>query len=1687
MPRRDVDLVIKARDQAASVVDSVTKALNTFIDAQKNLDNRAEKTETTLTQLGASIGKLDQALKGLNAGQKLADDVDKAGRALDRLEKETADTQKQIKQLEGSLRGATDAQERYTGKLERNLAAQARQKAVIAQAKKDQTTLTKSYEQAVTAQEKLQQRQARLPELLRKAASTSDAAAEKFRKLSQRIAETAEPTEKLQQQLQRAEQRMIDTASKTERLKREFREMDGSLSEAAASITRFAQQGEQAAQNLARQETILKKMGESYELIKGQASAAGQAQQKFSNDLDRARSTLTKYANELERGRDALARQAQDSDRARQALEQLTNRGFLALVRAARDQKRVLLETSEAYARARDESTRLGQAVAQATAPTKAMVQAFEQAAATTTRLKAELAAQRQAFAEMGQTLQKTSRDYDGLKTSQASFLQILDRLEAELNLAANSSRRTSESVRQLSTSAATGAANVERLARATDRLGRTNQRAASETGRLADAYRRFYGDSRRSLSLLQRIRGEVLSLVAAYGGLYGAIRSLQLTVEATQKLEAAQARLNVAFNNDTERVAAEFDFLRRTSDRLGVSLGDLAQEYSKFNIATQNTSLEGAAARKIFLQIAEAARVNRSSTKELSGVFVALTQIVSKGAVQMEELRQQLGDRLPGAVKIMADGLGVGTAELIKMMEQGQVTEEALISFADEVERRFGGGLDAALLGVTVALGRLQNAAFQAAAQFGEGGFIEALTRFSNTLTEVLQSADFEAFSRRVSSALGSLIDLLGFLAQNFQVVITGIVSLLSFRLAPIVVALASNFQALARQATMTTTSFTALQTRAAAMGVTITRTGLAVRNLTRFMRGLLSTTGVGLAFVAVTTAITAWSTEADSATEALNEHRKIVDQVKNAYEAVGGAVDQWQKKLEDLTVSELDANLARIKQALEDTRSDLDLLSQGNDSFLTNFFGFNLSAGQEIFQVSRRYKSEVQGVIKTFRDGGLSGAEFIARLDDVNQKFNDGTEENRQFASALIEAARAEVEVVEALEEGNAALAARTGSLEEAAGAAETFGLVLDDGKDASKEFASAFEDLKKYASDIAKDVPKATRATDEAAEQAVALAEAYERALTAARALPDTIQRVAAEQQVLNEYGGAFANLMASMASGLDGQFGNFTDGVEAAASLIREREGFSASPYFDVNAYRAGFGSDTITLADGSVRAVTQGISVSVADANRDLLRRITTEFIPAIQKAVGEDRFNALTPAQQAALVSLTYNYGAGELRAGGDLSRVVAAVREGSKEGVAQAIAARAGDNGGINRGRRLQEAALFQSNIGVDALTEDAQRRAEEQAQFRQDLEDSLETMRQEAAVAAETLIIQEQQKAVREAELDARKAGVVLSEQDKAEIREAVAAKFAQKQAEEDLKNARERAVDAEQRVNALLAQRKALQDQLNIATRQGSTEEQDALRQRIEDVNTELEKAIQNAKDMWAAVGGADADTAIIKLETAAMKADDLNEAAQRNYLDWSRVGDLFVRGLASAFDRFSQAVAEGKSIGEAARDAFLQFASDFLREIAQMIIQQAIFNALKGAFGGTSFGNLIGIPAGHTGGYVGSSRIGSGNPTRSINPAIFAGALRYHTGGIAGLRPGEMPAILKQGEEVLTRDDPRHMLNGGGSPSSGGSQGITLINAVDGSDAMEQALSQSAGQDVFFNFLRSKRTEIKSILG
>lgn len=159
------------------------------------------------------------------------------------------------------------------------------------------------------------------------------------------------------------------------------------------------------------------------------------------------------------------------------------------------------------------------------------------------------------------------------------------------------------------------------------------------------------------------------------------------------------------------------------------------------------------------------------------------------------------------------------------------------------------------------------------------------------------------------------------------------------------------------------------------------------------------------------------------------------------------------------------------------------------------------------------------------------------------------------------------------------------------------------------------------------------------------------------------------------------------------------GRLAPGLDGVKDLLRQKEGFRAAPYWDVNAWRVGYGSDTITKADGRVVKVEQGMQVSREDAERDLDRRLKNEFIPSVVEAIGKDAFEKLSGPAQAAMASLAYNYGAGAW--GGALAGVAEAARSGNPAALAAAIEAKAGDNGGVNASRRKSEANMVRAGAG--------------------------------------------------------------------------------------------------------------------------------------------------------------------------------------------------------------------------------------------------------------------------------------------------------------------------------------------------------------------------------------------------
>lgn len=286
------------------------------------------------------------------------------------------------------------------------------------------------------------------------------------------------------------------------------------------------------------------------------------------------------------------------------------------------------------------------------------------------------------------------------LKTVGAGANLSEKQMQALQNRIANTSaaRAQSEALKQIAS-----AANLS--TRATEALGKRMGVAASEIDRITSASKRASTAVHEIGANSQRSAASMAMLTNAAGAfgvalsVAGLVQFGASVIKAGIAMDALQ-RSFVAITGSQTAAAQELKFLRKEADRLGQSFFDLAPIYKSVSAAARGTALEGEGVRKVFSAITEASSALGMSTSDTEGALLALSQMISKGTVQAEELRGQLGERLPGAFNIMARALGVTTSELGKMLEQGQVlADEALPKLAAEISKMYGKAAETAAL----------------------------------------------------------------------------------------------------------------------------------------------------------------------------------------------------------------------------------------------------------------------------------------------------------------------------------------------------------------------------------------------------------------------------------------------------------------------------------------------------------------------------------------------------------------------------------------------------------------------------------------------------------------------------------------------------------------------------------------------------------------------------------------------------------------------------------------------------------------------------------------------------------------------------------------------------------------------------------------------------------------------------
>lgn len=231
------------------------------------------------------------------------------------------------------------------------------------------------------------------------------------------------------------------------------------------------------------------------------------------------------------------------------------------------------------------------------------------------------------------------------------------------------------------------GISDNARLAGKTlDGLEQKVRELRAELGKTSFGTQRFkelQGEIRKTEQEINKLNGVARNTNPVVSGIVGSLTGI-FTVGAVVGLFKGAIDEAIQLESITRKLsntlgeggaAKALAFTRGLADQLGLSFKTLASSFGSFTAAATAAGVPLEKQRALFASVAKSAQQLGLSNEELSGSLLALQQIASKGTVQMEELRGQLGERLPIAFGATAKGLGITQRELIKLVESGRLS----------------------------------------------------------------------------------------------------------------------------------------------------------------------------------------------------------------------------------------------------------------------------------------------------------------------------------------------------------------------------------------------------------------------------------------------------------------------------------------------------------------------------------------------------------------------------------------------------------------------------------------------------------------------------------------------------------------------------------------------------------------------------------------------------------------------------------------------------------------------------------------------------------------------------------------------------------------------------------------------------------------------------------------------------
>lgn len=243
----------------------------------------------------------------------------------------------------------------------------------------------------------------------------------------------------------------------------------------------------------------------------------------------------------------------------------------------------------------------------------------------------------------------------------------------------------------------------------------------------------------------LKNLRSTLISVSAAYGA-FNAAASVVKTGQFFQGMEATMLMVS----DSSEEAGKRMQFVRDQSYRLGLDLKTASQGYTQMAIAANGvlTKSQNDDLFKAFSEYSTALQVD--PVKYQRGI-TAIQQMMGKGQIMAEELKQQLAEGIPGSLQVFIkasqeafNDSTIDVTKMLDMMEKGELKAAKVLPFVakyySEAANK-GGALQKALQGNRVAMQRLTLTWMEFQNKIFQSGFGDQLTSAFNELAKILDS----------------------------------------------------------------------------------------------------------------------------------------------------------------------------------------------------------------------------------------------------------------------------------------------------------------------------------------------------------------------------------------------------------------------------------------------------------------------------------------------------------------------------------------------------------------------------------------------------------------------------------------------------------------------------------------------------------------------------------------------------------------------------------------------------------------------------------------------------------------------------------------------------------------------------------------------------------------------------------